>query len=256
MSYIQVELDALNKFPHVARAARLTVDVVGYGCLMMWSHCYRERVDTVTSDELAGFFGTPDIGPALSTFGFLEPLERGLWRVKGAGRYTRLSQARSEAGKRGKAAQMAGAVAIAGQLPDSGRASAGQVLGKRRASAGQRPGKAEGNSVLPGQNLALDPRSDISSPTGKRDIGSENAGPVGVPLQPLPPPAGGAAGGTTEPSEEGSANRSSNTKPPKPPRPPKPVEGTPEYAEAVALGDWQLLRWGPYADKPGQEASP
>lgn len=275
--YIQVEIDAAKKAPTLASALGISLREAMGGLTLMWLHIYGAgKGDTVTAFYLRTFFGVDPalVSEALIELGFVERLSSTEWRVKGAGRYTRLTDARREAGRKGAAATNGKRSASAAANVEDGR----QVPTKpRQRSANVRqvppevahePASAAANiedgRQVPRQNpengrqkAALDPRSDISSPTGKRDIGSENAAPVGVPLQPLPPPAGGAAGGTTKPSEEGSsANRSGNAKPPKPPRPPKPVEGTPEYAEAVALGDWQLLRWGPYADKPGEEARP
>lgn len=62
MSYIQVELDAFNAFPLVARATGLSVEVVSHGLLSVWAHCYRAKVDRLRLVELRGFFGPcPDL---------------------------------------------------------------------------------------------------------------------------------------------------------------------------------------------------
>lgn len=102
MSYIAFELDALNMVPDVAAAAGATPGEVAHGLLKLWAYCFRGEVDVVTDTHLRGFLGR-DMTPALEAFGFLERLEPGLWRVRGAGRYLRVKASRRKGGHAAKA---------------------------------------------------------------------------------------------------------------------------------------------------------
>jgi hypothetical protein len=107
VSYIQVELDAFNAFPLVARATGLTVEVVSHGLLSVWAHCYRAKVDRLRLVELRGFFGPcPDLVEVLEAFNFVEAIEGGI-RVRGVDRYMRVNDARREAGRKGGKASAA-----------------------------------------------------------------------------------------------------------------------------------------------------
>jgi len=116
VSYIQVELDGLNKFPHVAKYAGMPVEHVSHGFLMLWSHCFRARADHVSEGEIVGFFGSKKAAEALCVFGFLEKVPQKTYRVKGAARYETMRAAKSEAGRKGRAVQLASRAA-AGQVP-------------------------------------------------------------------------------------------------------------------------------------------
>ena len=98
-SYIAFDLDALNKAPSAARAARVAEDVIIGGLARMWAHCFREKTASLSSIQVAGFFATDaDTVPALVAFGFLEQAS-GTLRVKGADRYLRITEGRSKGGK-------------------------------------------------------------------------------------------------------------------------------------------------------------
>ena len=100
MSYIAVELDALNQFPAIARAARVSEDAVGAGLVRLWAYCFRKSQDVVTPMEVAGAFAVEvDLVPTLVAFGFLDPASGGRWRVKGASRYLRIAEGRKRGGR-------------------------------------------------------------------------------------------------------------------------------------------------------------
>jgi hypothetical protein len=101
MSYIAFELDALNRVPLVASAARVSPGDVSYGLLLLWAWCFREEVDRVSDVQLAGFFGR-DLNAELEAFGFIARSEA-KWRVCGATRYLRVKNAQREGGKKGRA---------------------------------------------------------------------------------------------------------------------------------------------------------
>ena len=101
-SYIQVELDAFNTFPLIARATGLPVEIVSHGMLSLWAHCYRHKVEEVRPLELRGLFGPcKDLAEVLEAFNFVEPMPNGSLRVRGVGRYERVNEARREAGRKG-----------------------------------------------------------------------------------------------------------------------------------------------------------
>lgn len=98
MSYLAVELRALEAAPHVARAAGIEEDTAVAGLLRMWAWCWREKKDHVSRGNVRGFFGA-DAADALREFSFLEEDEVDIYRVKGAERYLRISKARSLGGQ-------------------------------------------------------------------------------------------------------------------------------------------------------------
>lgn len=104
MPYIAFDLDALSRVPDAARAAGLAEDALGYGLLRLWSWCFKEKTDKVGTPHLAGFFGGEGdrVPTALVAFGFLELIQGGGFRVKGAERYLRVSEARKAGGKAAK----------------------------------------------------------------------------------------------------------------------------------------------------------
>ena len=103
--FVQFELDAEKKAPTLASALRIHVSTAFGGLVRMWLHVYNNKTETITAFYLRSFFDadTVLVGEALVELGFAEQVEATTWRVKGASRYTRLSDARSEAGKKGAA---------------------------------------------------------------------------------------------------------------------------------------------------------
>ena len=134
--FIQVELDALKRAPLLASVLGIQLREAIGGLTLMWAHVYQEKVETVSAFYLRAFFGT-DAAEALVELGFIEPLEGGAWRVRGAGRYTRLASTRSEAGRKG------------------GQASAQAKAGFAQANVKQNAPNTE-------QKQALEPRAEGS----------------------------------------------------------------------------------------------
>lgn len=206
MSYIAFELDAYNQVPLVASVAGMKPAEVTHGLLTMWIYVFRSSCDIVNDTHIEAFFGTKKIAQVLATFGFLEAGAEG-WRVKGGDRYKRLRATRSEAGKRGRAAQLKAARANAGQTPGK----TGQEPGQTRAVARAKPGPYTEGVPLKGNTPS--------------DEGSVEKAPASL-------PAGAGSGAHAAPT---------NGKRPRPVL----VPGTPEYADAVARDDWNALGWKP-----------
>lgn len=102
MPYLPVELDAMNKAPHVARGAGVTDDGAVAGLVRMWAECFRSQNPNVTSGQLAGYFGCPDTGRlerALESFGFLELGDAGQHRIRGSKRLLKVHDDRAKGGK-------------------------------------------------------------------------------------------------------------------------------------------------------------
>lgn len=109
MPYIAYDLDAIAKAQHAARAARVGEDVIHGGNLRMWEFCWRSGVDHLSALQVRGFYATDsDVMPGLVAFGFLEP-DGDAFRVKGAERYLRVSEARSRGGHAAKGNLVPGA---------------------------------------------------------------------------------------------------------------------------------------------------
>ena len=205
----------------------------------MWAHIYGEgRSSVVTAFYLRTFFGVDGVlvAEALVELGFLESADGG-WRVRGAGRYTRLAEVRREAGRKGAEVtnrqKSANAAAKPGKRSASADSDAGpdeakeeacdgrQLPAKGPAKVGKCRGKTEETDVLPRQKAALDPRSDMSSLSGKTDHAHESA--VSAPPQPGP---GGAGQGRTQIQQPDTAPAAMSPDPP--PSPPvRPVEERP-----------------------------
>lgn len=104
MSYIAFDLDALNVARDVGAAAGIPEERITHGLLRMWAWCFREKTEHVTDTHVRGFFGSACAGILLS-FGFLAKADGFdcatdiTYRVRGAERYLRVSEARSKAGK-------------------------------------------------------------------------------------------------------------------------------------------------------------
>lgn len=161
-SYIAFELDALNKAPSAARAARVTEDIIIGGLTRMWAHCFREKTAALTPLQIAGFFSTDsDTVPALVAFGFLAH-EADVLRVKGADRYLRVAEGRSKGGK-----------AAAGNLIPGGRKVAPKPTNQPKqdpdstlAAAETQPSPSrETCSADPRLTLGLSPTTDDRLPT-------------------------------------------------------------------------------------------
>lgn len=237
--YIQVEFDAHNQAAAIATAAKITRQWVIAGLVDMWAHCFRARTDRISSIQVVGFFSEP-IGHVLEAFQFLERIDDSTWRVRGMGRYTSLAEKRKAAGSKGGTRTQASKTdQIAND--SSGEAQANSEQGPfAQANAKQNTLKPavcsskpkqvlKQKSISAKQNQALYPRSDSSSPTGKKNYRLEDQREA--PFAPSSPDGDGA--GAVQVRQEAT-----------PPPRPKLVEGTREYDMAVALGDWDALGWG------------
>ena len=227
MSYIAFELDAYNQVPLVASVAGMKPAEVTHGLLTMWIYVFRSSCDIVNDTHIEAFFGTKKIAQVLATFGFLEAGAEG-WRVKGGDRYKRLRATRSEAGKRGRAAQLKAARANAGQTPGkTGQTPKNDTFA--RANAGQTPGKT---GQEPGQTRAVARAKPGPYTEGVPLKGNTPSDEGSVEKAPASLPAGAGSGAHAAPT---------NGKRPRPVL----VPGTPEYADAVARDDWNALGWKP-----------
>lgn len=101
MPHIQFELDAMKSVAPAARAAGVAVEAMGWGLPQLWAWCWSEKRDTATAVHLAGFFGGDGqrIGEALEAFDFAEKVAPNEWRIRGAKKYLRISEARADAGR-------------------------------------------------------------------------------------------------------------------------------------------------------------
>ncbi len=150
MSYIAFDLDALNVSRDVGAAAGVPEERITHGLLRMWAWCFREKTDTVQAIQVQGFFGT-SAAPALVAFGFLAPAGGADFRVRGAERYLRVSEARSRGGK-----------AAAGNLiPGGPKRSASRAPSRGSLSA---PAEPQPSTTL-GSTSALTPNTEHRAPS-------------------------------------------------------------------------------------------
>lgn len=153
MSYIAFDLDALNRAPAAARAAGVREEDIIAGLVRLWAWCFREKVARVDADQVRGHFGA-DVARALVAFGFLEADGSG-WRVKGAERYLRITEARSEGGKKASGNLKKGTK----KPPRQPEIQPGALPGSIPAPAGDQPG------TTPGSAPALTPTTDDLAPS-------------------------------------------------------------------------------------------
>lgn len=172
--YIQFELDAAKKAPLLASALGLQIRDVFGGLTMMWLHAYSEG-DVVTLFLLRSFFGCDGALAAegLVELGFIEAIDARSWRVKGAGRYTRLAEIRRAAGVKGREKQLAEAGSTGGRAGHAGQNVdlPGQTPGKTPETdtlPGQDSGKTDPDACLPGQKRALEPITERASSSKKQ----------------------------------------------------------------------------------------
>lgn len=102
MAYLQVDLDAIKRSHGVAGIVGVSQAAVMGGLINLWSWCWVEKREMITAIQLEGIVGGgPRIGEALEAFGFLEQVDDKHYRVRGAERYLRLSDAVIEGRRRG-----------------------------------------------------------------------------------------------------------------------------------------------------------
>lgn len=171
-AYIAFDLDALNVARDVGNACGLDEAHVTHGLLRMWSWCFRSKTDLVESDHIKGFFGVDACG-ALTAFGFLSPAGEA-FRVRGADRYLRISEARRLGGLNSRK----NLKQFAPKKPVSRRASRASAPGAAGLKAEVQPGLSSGSTpaLTPNTehrtpNTSLKPRADSkneSSPVSEK----------------------------------------------------------------------------------------
>lgn len=102
MPFLAFDLDAKKRVPAAARAAGVEPGVVAWGLLEVWEHVWSTKSDVVSDIVFEGCFGpSPRMRTVMTAYGFVEPVDEGV-RVKGADRYLRVRQARSNGGHAAK----------------------------------------------------------------------------------------------------------------------------------------------------------
>lgn len=106
LPYLQVDLDAMHKFPTAAAGCSIPEAQVYKGMLKLWESRWRESTGFVSLLFLECIFEMPGRGErcaqVLCELGFLEVRESGHW-VCGSEKYLRIKEARSKGGKRAAA---------------------------------------------------------------------------------------------------------------------------------------------------------
>jgi len=100
-NYIRVDLKVIEVHaPMVARATGTSEDLVLAGLVRLWHRCWSTKTDTVGHRELAGAFGPEHVEALCGALvgQFLDVVEGAshTYRVKGAGEYIRIKDARAE----------------------------------------------------------------------------------------------------------------------------------------------------------------
>ncbi len=134
MPYLSFDLDAKKKAAICAEYAGVPPGVVAWGLLELWEYAWKEKADTVAEMFMTVFFGSNErLREALVSLGFVEK-SGDKWRVRGADRYLRIVEAKSDAGKN----RVAGAKRDAkGRLTSSSPAPIQQASSTHPAPAGQ-----------------------------------------------------------------------------------------------------------------------
>lgn len=203
MSWLQVELQAIELAPYVARASGCQEDAVLGGLLRLWRYAFSAKKAVLGALEVRGCFAVEagvDVLPALVEYDFLEQLETGL-RVRGAERYLRVSEGRSKGGKAAAGNLKRGpspgsSPAAAGTKPELEQQSPSRVLagveaggGSRLLSGCSRDQAGAPSRLTPGPTSNIEHRDDrgsMSSPRSNnvRDL-AEDKNPQGVNGYPL-----------------------------------------------------------------------
>lgn len=170
MPHLAFDLDAKKRVPLVARAAEVEPGAIAWGLLEMWEHAWTAKVCIVSEVVLDGCFGRSErIRQALEAYGFIERVEGG-WRVRGAERYLRISEARSRGGKKAS-----GNLKRGNRQPGKERPTASPSPGSVPAQAGKQPG------LNPGPTSIIDHRSSDLLPSEADPLAGAAA------QQPAPP---------------------------------------------------------------------
>src|SRR5688572_21909768 len=98
MPYLAFDLDAKKRAARAAAGLGVHPGQVAWGLLEMWEHAWEAKSETIDALTLACCFGPdPRVPGVLAAMGFVEP-EGERFRVKGADRYLRISEARRRGG--------------------------------------------------------------------------------------------------------------------------------------------------------------
>jgi hypothetical protein len=103
MPYLPIDLDGKRKWPLVATGCSIRVQDVSHGFVELWEMVWRTKVDTVGELELECLFGAPGsrVALVLETFGFLQDMGDGRWRIRGAGEWLKVPISKADAGRLG-----------------------------------------------------------------------------------------------------------------------------------------------------------
>jgi hypothetical protein len=243
MPHIAFDLDAMKRVAPAARAAGISVEAMGWGLAQLWAWCWDRKRDTATAGHLAGHFGGDGtrVGAALVEFDFAEALD-GEFRIRGAQKYLRISQARSEAGK-----QRNTATRFAGRFTSNSPAFAGGLTSKPPASHQQVSSKPP----------ALTPNTEHRTPNTSKDVVAttpKEPAPTEV-VAPTTPPEAWTAQDFWAYAQ---SNRiAGGYLPERPPHPRKlgdwwsGSQMTPGVTARALKGGWSNYGQDPYWEKPG-----
>jgi hypothetical protein len=103
--YLQVDLDGKHKWKFVAQGCGVSEAIITKGFLDLWENCWREKTDLVSMLHLGCLFCAPGdlVAKVLIAYGFVAEADDGLYRVRGAEKYLKVSEARSRGGKKAAA---------------------------------------------------------------------------------------------------------------------------------------------------------
>lgn len=151
--YLAFELDALDATALAANALQIKPGDVAWGLLQLWKWCWRQKKECVSDTAVQMAFGPdPRVGQVLAEAGFLEAAPDGSWRVRGASRYLRVSEARSKAGKE--------------RAAKAKRDSLGQMLDDEDTNSSKPPANGQQTtSTPPALSSSIDDRASTSLET-------------------------------------------------------------------------------------------
>lgn len=241
--FIQVEIDAAKRAPHLASALGIHIREAMGGLTLMWLHVYGEKVTEITAFYLQVFFGVDGAkaGEALVELRFLERVGDSAWRVRGSGRYRRLSEKRQAAGRKGGQASAEARTAVQATTQENqevskqrqAKASKGQFCSSKN-EAKSTFGQANHEQLVkqtgrkPKQKVALEP-IDLSPTERERSM---HEAPVDGAPRPAPLGAAGQGAKVINLGPDGKPRGWRG----------KLVRGSAEYKYAASVDDW-LVGW-------------
>lgn len=100
MPYLAFDLDAKKRAARAAAGLSVHPGQVAWGLLELWEHAWEAKSETVDALTLSCCFGPdPRVPGVLEAMGFVTAEPDGRFRVRGADRYLRITEARTKAGK-------------------------------------------------------------------------------------------------------------------------------------------------------------